>query len=422
MKSIKQRLVEPGFWQFFAVFAVASIVLIDRRPDAIVHAQFHAEDGRVWFADAYNFGWWHSLSRTQDGYFQSLPRLSASLALLVPFSLAPLVLNIIAILVQALPACLLLGARSSAWGSLRFRAVLAGVYLVLPNCAEMSFGITESQWLLAFNAFLLLVASAPKNLMARIFDLLILLLCGLTGPFCIFLLPIALFLARQRRDRWWLVPAGLFALCSLVQAWGLLIVNPSGRPKFPLGATPGMFTRILAGQVYIGALLGHNNVCVHPGGGAFLVIAGVALCGSAVVVFGFLRSSIEIRLFFLFSFALFAAALASPNCPPPAGVTVWADLAGISSIHYWFFPTLAFAWSILCCFHSRRARLKVVSAPLLLALCFGIVRDWREPAFDDLHFKEYVRKFEAAPAGTVVTIPLNPLGWDMQINKHASDR
>ena len=131
--------------------------------DAIFHAQFYAEDGHVWFADAYNLGWWHALFRAQDGYFQTLPRLAAALALLAPLSLAPLVLNIAAVAVQALPVNILVSNRSSAWGSLGFRACLAAAYLALPNSREMTISVTSSQWILALCVFLVLTASPPAG-------------------------------------------------------------------------------------------------------------------------------------------------------------------------------------------------------------------------------------------------------------------
>src|SRR5664280_1995630 len=58
------------WWHVLAFFTAAGLV-VSRQPDAILHAQFFAEDGHVWFADAYNRGWFTSLSRTQDGYFQT---------------------------------------------------------------------------------------------------------------------------------------------------------------------------------------------------------------------------------------------------------------------------------------------------------------------------------------------------------------
>jgi hypothetical protein len=58
-------------WQHAAVFLLSCIIIISRRPDMIFRPQFWAEDGIVWFAQAYNEGWRHALFRTQVGYFQT---------------------------------------------------------------------------------------------------------------------------------------------------------------------------------------------------------------------------------------------------------------------------------------------------------------------------------------------------------------
>jgi hypothetical protein len=130
MKAIAQQeqpTVGLRVWQHGVVFLLACAVIISRRPDAVFHVQFYAEDGHVWYADAYNLGWWPALFRTWTGYFLTLPRIAASLALLVPLYRVPLFLNLVAIFVQALPVNLLLTVRSSVWGSLRFRSLLAGM-------------------------------------------------------------------------------------------------------------------------------------------------------------------------------------------------------------------------------------------------------------------------------------------------------
>src|SRR5580704_11703742 len=122
--GLEQRL-SSRFWQHIAIFLVSFAVLVARRPDGLFHAQFWGEDGHVWIADAYNLGWWPALFHTWSGYYQTLPRLAATLALLAPFSFAPLLLNLMAIAIQALPVSILLSSRSSAWGSLQYRAAMA---------------------------------------------------------------------------------------------------------------------------------------------------------------------------------------------------------------------------------------------------------------------------------------------------------
>jgi len=416
----QQRLNNLNAWQQGAIFLLACVIVISRRPDAVFHPQFFAEDGHIWFADAYNYGCWTALFRTQDGYLQTLPRLGASLALLVPFSLVPLTLNLIAIVIQALPASLLLLGRSSPWGSLRDRVLLAGIYLALPNSYEISFGITESQWPLALCAFLLLAATSPPGIFARIVDLVILLLCALTGPFCVLLFPIALVLAWKRRDRWHVIQAVILAACCCVQAWELLVINPTARSHYAsaLGATPALFINMLAGNVYLGTVIGANGLAAHGNPALFVLSLVIAAIGSFLVAACFLKAPLELKLFLLFSFALLAASAISPNTGVPTAESAWLKLADSSGTRYWFFSTIAFAWTIVWCFRSRSAPLKFVSTPLLVLMSLGILRDWRHPTFTETHFADSVKQFESAAHGTVVTIPEFPEGWTVKLVKH----
>jgi len=144
-------------WQHIALFLLAYALVITRKPDAIFHAQFWAEDGKAWFADAYNLGPWRPFLRAEAGYFQTLPRIAADLSLLAPLRLAPLVLNIVAIAIHVLPVNFLMSSCSAVWGPRWFRALLAATYIAIPSSPEICANITNEQWILAFCAFLLLV-------------------------------------------------------------------------------------------------------------------------------------------------------------------------------------------------------------------------------------------------------------------------
>ncbi|HEY1985225.1 MAG TPA: hypothetical protein VGG85_07450 [Terracidiphilus sp.] len=417
MQFQRVRLTQLRPWHHVAIFLLAFVVIVLRRPDAVLHAQFWAEDGHVWYADAYNLGWWPALFRAQDGYFQTLPRLAAAFALLLPLSLAPLALNVAAICIQALPVNLLLKSCSTAWGSLRFRALLAGIYLALPNSREMDAIVSSSQWLLALCAFLLLVAATPERVAGRLFVISALLLCGLSGPFCFFLLPVAVFLAWRNRDRWRALLASLLAVPCLLQACGLLLVNHSGRAHAILGATPGLFVRILAGHVFLGALIGSNVLASNPSLGLFIFLLCIAILGIAVTAACCADACIEMKIFVLFSFVLLTAACISPAAYPPPGVSRWDLLVHTPGIRYWFFPTLAFAWSIAYLLVSSKPLLKLAGSYLLFFLCIAIIRGWEYPAFKDLNFAEDAKRVESARPGTEFTLPQNPDGWTIRLAK-----
>jgi hypothetical protein len=53
-------------------------------------------------------------------------------------------------------------------------------------------------------------------------------------------------------------------------------------------------------------------------------------------------------------------------------------------------------------------------------MCFGIIRDFRYPAYKDLHFAQDVKRFGAVPPGTAFVFPQNPQGWNVTLIKRPS--
>jgi hypothetical protein len=407
-------------WQHLILFLLAYALVITRKPDAIFHAQFWAEDGRVWFADAYNLGPWRPLLHTETGYFQTLPRIAGYLSLLVPLAIAPLVLNMIAIGVHVLPLNLLISHRSAAWGGTPFRALLAGTYIGIPSSPEICANITNEQWILSFCVFILLVGAPPKSTARRALDVVFIVLSGLTGPFCIFLLPISLLLAWRRTGRWRWAPVCILAGCCLLQLLGLTIVSPAARTGWGvLGARFDLLVRILGGNVFLDALIGANNIAAIPGAKAFAILAIATVSGLIIAAFALTRAPLPMKLLALYATLLLSGALALPSSYAPPGSGQWEMIARAGAVRYWFLPTLTVIWLLLYGVTSRIGFLKVVSGALLFVLCFGIVVQWRRPAFPDLNYAAEVQRIEAAPAGTTLWIPLNPEGWRMRIVKHA---
>jgi hypothetical protein len=240
-------------------------------------------------------------------------------------SFAPLVLNLIAVVVQAIPATFLLSSRSTPWGPLWFRAVLAAIYLFLPNQREFVGIVTNSQWILAIVAILVLVALPPRSTMGRAFDLMVYVLCCLTGPFCIFLFPIAILLLwGRRRESWSWVTLGVLLLGGVIQGLSLLLLN-TARPHSVLGANPEWFVRLLAGDIYLGTLLGGNIFSLRL---SAETLGCIAVVGTLVLILCVLDAPVVMKCLLLFSCLLFAAALANPTTASAPGTTAWKTLAG----------------------------------------------------------------------------------------------
>jgi hypothetical protein len=67
----------------------------------------------------------------------------------------------------------------------------------------------------------------------------------------------------------------------------------------------------------------------------------------------------------------------------------------------------------------QRSRPAQIAAVILLCstLSIGVIEDWQYPPFVDLGWTAEVHRFEQAPPGTIVAIPLNPPGWVMNLRR-----
>ena len=396
---------------FWAVLAGSFLLIASRRIDALTRAQFYAEDGIVWYAQAYTIGPWRALLLPRDGYLQTLPRMVAAFSLAFPLTRAPLVMNIAGLLVQALPAAFLLSARMKNWGPLPLRCALAFIYIALPNAAELHASITEAQWHLALAACLLTLAQPPSAPSKRVFDFIILLLCGLSGPFVIPLAAIAVFRAWRRRDAQRRIALGaVLVTCAALQAGCLLFSHSRAHEK--LGANLHSFLEMLAAQIFAGALVGRN--ALHRRGD--LVLVSVAAAGTLVLMYSFRKASLEWRLFLTFCACIFAASLANPT----AGHTIsqWSTLSGVWDSRYWFFPMLAFVWSLIwCVFRGPALTFRIIAAACLVLMLLYLPKNWRLPPAPDVHFGDAARRFERARRGEIVKLPVLPPGWTMELQK-----
>src|SRR5664280_1289933 len=168
----RPSLTPAVFWSL--AIAVTGALLVLRRPDAVFHAQFWAEDGVVWYADAYNHGALRALLFARDGYLHLLPRLGAAGALWVPWLRAPLVMNLIALIFESLPPLFLVSSRMRNIGPLGVRCGLALLYLFVPDSSEVHGIITDSQSQIAVLACLVLIADVPRSRRGRVFDVAVL--------------------------------------------------------------------------------------------------------------------------------------------------------------------------------------------------------------------------------------------------------
>lgn len=411
-------------------FCVGLIIFIIRDPSILLKPRLYAEDGTYWFADAYNKGWWRPLLSPHSGYLQTFPRIIADIGLLVPLSRLPLLFAAVAVVIQVLPGAVLVSRRFECVIPRRgVRLALALLYFVIPNSSEVNGNLTNAQWHLALIAVLVVIAT-PQGLSWKLFDVIIIALSDLTGPFVIALLPIAIIIWLVRRQRWAFILSLEIGALAIVQIFAML---SSKRGTYaPLGISITRFLNILGGEIVGGTFFGQSTLGSLKNSHYYLAICtGLFLAATILVLLVAIKAPIELRLFNLFACLVLAASLATPVVASVG--TQWQALTSIGGSRYWFFPVLALMADVvwlssyfdLTNFHGL---LKITPgkligliglASIVLLVSFGVREDWSYVPYLPVDWSAQVHHFALIKPGQKFKFKINPGPvWYMSLTKH----
>lgn len=406
-------------------FAALLALLASRRLGSLQDPQFWAEDGGFWYAEAYNEGAVAPLLRPVGGYLQTFAKAIAAASLTVDLAHAPLFFTLAALSVQAVTALFLLSQRFAAVVPGRgARIALALLLVALPNAAEVHGNVTTSHIHLALLSFLILVADDGGSRAWRAFDVVFLLLSGLSGPFCVFLLPVAIACWLRTRSPWDWRRLLVLLVPTVIQAG--VLVSQLGRARhnrIPLGASVQGALEIVGGQVVVAGLVGEAGYAelsdrlfrAQP-----MLLALVGLCGLVFVAAAVLRTrSFALRALAAFAALHLAASLGTPMIYGRATRWQLLQTPGAGQ-RYYVFATVTLLCALVSVAATDRSRaLRAVAGALLaLLVLVGVPLDWRHAPFASFDFPTQVERFRAAPAGELVVIPIPPAKWTVRLVKH----
>jgi hypothetical protein len=436
------QLVRHPCWGLGAAALATAILWFSHLPSLLLQAQLYSNDG-AWYQAAYTHGPLLTLAYPANGYLVLIQRGAASLSLLLPLIAVPTFFNVVALLVEVAGICYLLSTRmAQAIPSPGVRVAIAVLVIALPNAYDTSGNLTNAQWHLALIAFLVVFAVPSRGLAGRLTDGAILILSGLSGPYCLLLEPIVgwrwLRHRHDRRSRSVLVANSLCVLVQLAVIAAAVGVRQGWRA---LGAGLVPLVTMLGRQLTLGLAAGAHGLSALVGtplGDNAVVLGVLAALPVATCAWAMWRGPEVLRAFCLFATLELVLALATPSVATPKWphLGLPADVVNFhpGGIRYFLYPLLAYALSLgwLAAEGLRRerareagsrrlpvvlARTAAVSAALLLLLAAvdGVPRDWEYPPYLDLHWSAAVQRLEAAAPGTAVVIPLNPQGASMTL-------
>lgn len=425
---IGQRPIQEQSWRHRSLLVAAAsvvsfLIIFSHRPDALLNPQFLAEDGAYFYAQAYNLGPWRALALPIAGYLVTSARLAGLIAVFFPVSWGPAIFNTLAIVIQIAPVTLLFTNRFDHlvpnWYA---RVALVFLYLALPNSFELDAAMTYSQWHLALLAALVVIAAPPSNKRWRVFDGFIILLAGLSGPFCLLLAPVILLRWLRVRSPHLLTLFMINLVASAAQVITLIATGSSARAHGNLGINAVELARIIAGQLFVAATLGMRGYMLVGTLGWWATDwfpVAIAIAGAVFLGYTLRTAPQELRLLWLFSALVLAASLFSPVIPGPG--TYWQRLAAPGwNLRYEYLLGIAWLSTLVWILSTRpKPALRRLTLVLLTFTCLAAIPlDWQYSPFTDYHYQSYVTRFERLPVGSRIAIPLNPGGWTMVLIKH----
>ena len=406
---------------YIGMVLISTIVLFLRRPDAILNAQFWAEDGAVWYQYAYNNDFsLTTLAEPYAGYLGTFPRLVSIFSGAVGVAHAPLFFSLVALSVQLIPVMYVWGSRfEKLVPSKVFRVYLTAAYLLLPYTAEIHANVTNSQWFLAVVAFLIVFLPEAKSLTQKLLDNGILIIACLSGPFSIFLLFILGLQATIYRNKQ-IISRNKFIILGLAASIQLLVIllGHIARENSDMGISISTFSVIIGGQIFGAGILGWQSIKVLTLN--LWVTPLITALGSIFIIYVLWKAPKMLKAFVVYATLVLMVTLLFPNGAYP-NLTWWETLGTPQAGgRYFYLAHLALLISIgwFYSYHKSGVVKVCVGVLVAVALLFGVRTDFRHSELKNYNYDIFVNRYKTAQQGEKIQTEIAPgFPWQVEIYK-----
>jgi hypothetical protein len=406
-------LTKRESYYFAGTIIACLLLLLFRRYDAFVNPQFHAEEGKYFFAQAYNEGW-SSLFETVNGYYHLWPRLvmNLSLSLQIPLENIPTVMMIMVLLTYLILWYYIFTRLQLSLFS-RCAAVLVTVILPLGN--EILMTMTNIQWFMALFPAVIIFGKKPARKSARTIDAFILILTVFTGPMALIMLPVIIFvflkdksqLRTRNQELFWVIFIG-----AIISLFSLISYGSVDRTEGEFSFLNGGFLQYLFFQTWYPIL----STTIHDVPNTMGYILAALSFGVIVFVsLRILKNGNTFSLFCLISSYLFFIVTCISYRHDPGALTPF-----YCGIRNFFLPSVFFIWATLPLFERFTVfksfkyfkSVKFISILLFTWFVIQTLVFIGPMRFEDMHWKEEVKRIGIQDT---TVIPVNPKGWSLQL-------
>lgn len=176
-------------------FLILLIIFFYRSPFIFLNGRFMAEEGSVYFANAYKFSFFYSFLFVDltSGYLNLWANISGIIANFFDLKFAPLVSNYLALLPKIFIIILILYNKSILWIKFEYKILFCLLVFLSPiNVPEIWLNSINSQIFLCIISYILVFSHYEKNKI-NYFHLILIFIAGLSGIYSCILFPIFFF-------------------------------------------------------------------------------------------------------------------------------------------------------------------------------------------------------------------------------------
>lgn len=396
------------------VVFLATIVLVSRSIDTFLNYQFWAEDGQF-YADAYTDGI-STLLAPYAGILQTVFRCVALLSTYTPMNMAPLVYSIASLFFMVLPVFILWSDPDILFGKKKqhLTLLLTFLYVLMPALGEVYGNAANIGWFLSISAALVLTRRPKTRKKWLWFDILLLMACGLTGPYALLLLPAALYVYLfDRRSKEKLIKLFVVLVCAFIQLSFLSQYSTTTDSGLKQQA-PELINnyqipiKITGMRFFVLPTLGDNAVVKDDiaDSGQVLLLGFVIIFMAMVAYKSTSRENKPIAIFGLFSYA-------SIFFRPQSGLLLdfWT-IMHISSLASRYYVAATFVWIVsLIWLYDSRGRLHKIAGTVLVIFSLSFPVSFFLEQKNDTMFTDQVTQFKLIDSGEEFCFVSNPEGW-----------
>jgi hypothetical protein len=266
------RSSPPVAWRFvLPLLGLYAALVMARYPILIRSPRLWAEEGSKYFQSAHDLGLL-AVFVSEQGYFSLVPRVATWLATLVPLAFAPVVTVVISLLLQMVPALVVLRSRSAVL-PLAGRILIVAALIFTPQAVgELWLNTINSQVFLAVAAFVIFL---EPTLRPRHWAWLA--LAAFTAPTAIFLAPLFALRALRQPTRGAWVSVAVFGVAGLVDALCVVGHRPGSGGR-GIGDTLAAWLQTIVAEGFIGGVPASAQLVV---GAVVLVVLAVIFGATA---------------------------------------------------------------------------------------------------------------------------------------------